>query len=153
MKYAENKDWITLQLESFISMYKYRKEESNMNDYDIINLFVKDNIDMENGMNDYYNYLRECTRRNTRLLKAIKSIRGKTFHKYVLQIIEDSDRVEHLMEIVSVPVGEFQKENYGRQIKGIYVNQWSVGDSGDSWHGTICIEIKQNKFLKFGYEM
>jgi len=104
-------------------------------------------------MNEYHDYLNELDRKNKRLLKAIKKVKGNTFYKYLLQIIEESEGISGLAEIVSKPVGEFQAEKYGRQIKGIWVSQWSVGTEGDSWDGIVYVEIKPNKYLKFNYSM
>ena len=85
----------------------------------------------------------------------------ENFHVFKKFIHIDDYRIEkdsellHLgwAEIIKEPIGKFQEEKYGRQINGIWVKQWSVGMEGDSWEGFICVQIKQNKYLKFGYSM
>lgn len=115
--------------------------------------YIDNEISMQNAMQDYYKSINEVNQRNHRLLNAIKKVKGKTFFKYLMEIINESDGIRGLAEIVKVPVGKFQTEKYGRQIKGIWVEQWSVGMEGDSFEGNVCVEIKPNKYLKFSYSM
>ena len=70
-----------------------------------------------------------------------------------MEIIEESEGIKGLAEIVKEPIGAFQKEKYGRQINGIWVEQWTVGMEGDSYEGFVCVQIKPNKYLKFKYSM
>ena len=108
---------------------------------------------MQKGMQEYYDYLNEENKKNHRLLNAIKKVKGKTFFKYLMEIIEESEGIKGLAQIVKEPTGKFQEEKYGRQINGIWVEQWSVGMEGDSWDGFVCVQLKENKYLKFGYSM
>ena len=70
-----------------------------------------------------------------------------------MEIIEESEGIKGLAEIVDKPVGKFQEEKFGRQIKGIWVEQWSVGMEGDSYEGFVCVESGKDRYLKFGYSM
>ena len=108
---------------------------------------------MQKGMEDYFNYLGEVDRKNRRLLKAIKKVKGKTFYKYLMEILEESEGMSGLAEIVKEPTGEFKAEKYGRQINGIWLNQWTTGMEGDSYEGIVCVQLKADKYLKFSYSM
>ena len=120
---------------------------------DIINKFI-DNQEFEaKAWQQMADYGQEMWQHNQRLLQAIKKVKGKTFYKYLVQIIKDSDRVTEKMEIVKEPCGTWQDEPFGRTIKGYWVEQWSVGTEGDSFEGFVCVQIKENKYLKFRYSM
>lgn len=98
---------------------------------------------------------RDIDRRNERLLKAIKSVKGEKFYNEILYEIQESQGMHGLAEIVREPVGIFQSyEDDDSILPGIYVDQTTDGGySGDSFAGTICIEIKPGRFLKFYYSM
>jgi DNA repair photolyase len=154
MNFSENSDNIRMHLISFSDTIEYYRSLDPLTPIGVIaDGYIKNQIDMENGMREYYEYLNEENRRNLRLLKAIKAVKGKTFYKHILEVIEQSEGLKGQAEIVKEPVGKFQKENYGREIKGIWIQQWGVGDSGDSWEGIVCVKIKENKYLKFAYSM
>lgn len=121
--------------------------------HDFINGYLDDQQAMDDCYKGLIEYEKECNRRNSRILRAIKSVKGRTFYKHVLQIIEESEGIYGVAEIVREPKGEFQEERYGRFIKGIWVNQWSVGMEGDSFEGYVFVEIKPGRYLKFGYKM
>lgn len=115
--------------------------------------YIDNQIAMQKGMQEYYDYLRDVDKKNKRLLTAIKKVKGKTFYKHLLTIIEESEGIDGFAQIVKEPVGKFQKEQYGRTIPGYWVDQWAVGMEGDSWEGTVCVQLKPNKYLKFSYSM
>lgn len=119
----------------------------------VAEIVIQNEIDCQKGMMEYYEAMAEEARKNNRLLRAIKSVKGKTFYRYLLEIIEQSEGIRGLAVIVRQPVGEFQKERYGRQIKGIWVEQWSVGMEGDSWNGHVCVPLGNDKYFKFSYSM
>ena len=104
-------------------------------------------------MQEYYAYLRQEAKENSKLLSAIKKEKGDIFFKYLKEIIEESEGIRGLAEIIEVPIGKFQEEKYGRQIKGIWVDQRSVGMEGDSWEGTVCVQLSENRYYKFNYSM
>ena len=98
-------------------------------------------------------WLAETSRVADRLIKTIRSVKGDVFADSVIECMEESEINEYYkVEIVSETVGGYQEEDY-EGFKGIWVQQWSVGDSGDSWEGYVCIQIKSNKYLKFRYSM
>lgn len=150
----DNRQSVKSHLVMFYNQMEYSKSENENTPVAVMaDRYIDNEIAMQKGMNEYHDYLNELDRKNKRLLKAIKKVKGNTFYKYLLQIIEESEGISGLAEIVSKPVGEFQAEKYGRQIKGIWVSQWSVGTEGDSWDGIVYVEIKPNKYLKFNYSM
>jgi hypothetical protein len=120
---------------------------------EVVDAYLDDLIAMNEGMTDYYNHLKEIEEENRKLLLEIKRSNGKTFYKYVCQIIEESEGIDGLAEIVDKPTGTFQEGYYGRQINGIWVEQWSRGIEGDSWGGYVYIQLDVDKYLKLPYSM
>lgn len=53
------------------------------------------------------------------------------------------------IEVVEKPKGNRQHENCGI-FKNVYVDQWSVGDSGDSFEGNIYARVEK-KWYKIPY--
>lgn len=154
MNVTENKESFRQHLLSFQQHLEWEKSENpDITVPAAADSYINNQMDMEQGMEEWAAYEREVYRKNQRLLKAIKSVKGKTFHKHLLEVIEESEGLRSLATIVKEPVGDFQKENYGREIKGIWVQQWSVGDTGDSFEGNVCVKIKPNKYFKFSYSM
>lgn len=114
---------------------------------------IKDEIAMQKGMQEYYDYLEQENKKNRLLLKGIKAQKGAAFYKHLLDIIEESEGITGVAEIVDTPTGEFQEEKRGRYIKGIWIEQWSVGMESDSWNGHVCVELYPNRYFKFSYSM
>lgn len=141
-------------LSAFYNHVKYMEEHhpaACINE--IINKYL-DNQDYEAKVwQEIADYDEEVWRHNQRLLRAIKGVKGKTFHKYLLEIIKSCDRLRDKMEIDSQPNGTWNDEKYGRTIKGIWVDQWSVGMEGDSFEGYLWVQLKENKYLKISYSM
>jgi hypothetical protein len=135
------------------ALLQYGKEVAFCEVRELAESYVDNEISMQKGMQEYYDYLNEENKKNHRLLNAIKKVKGKTFFKYLMEIIEESEGIKGLAEIVKKPIGTFQKEKYGRQINGYWVEQWAVGMEGDSWNGFVCVQLKEDKYLKFGYSM
>lgn len=96
----------------------------------------------------------ECARSNKRMIKILKRVKGRTFVKRFLEVVESCDGVRGKMYLSSVPKGKKQSEDeFGRLIKYIWVDQRSVGMEGDSFEGTVSVEVKPNKYLCFDYSM
>lgn len=149
-----NEESVKTLLRSFHSTLEFeRSENPNCPLHEVIDNFVNNEASMEQGMKEYHAYLNEENRKNQRLLKVIKSVKGKTFYKHILDIIEESEGIKGLACIVKEPTGKFQEEKHGKEINGIWVSQWSVGMEGDSWEGIVCVQIKPNKYLKFPFSM
>jgi len=148
----ENRQEFIYLLTGFYNHIRYM-EDKNLPSIKIIEPFIDDQIAMYKDLSEYYDYLILEDNKNKRLLRAIKKTKGKTFYKYLMEIIEDSEGIKGLAEIISEPYGKFQKENYGRTIKGVWYTQQSVGMEGDSYEGTVCVQLKPNKYLKFNFSM
>lgn len=96
----------------------------------------------------------ECDRSNKRMLKILRKVKGRTFVKRLLELIESCDRLEGKIYLSRTPKGKKQSETeYGHLIRTIWVDQRSVGTEGDSWEGTVSVQVKPNKYLCFNYSM
>lgn len=93
----------------------------------------------------------EESRWNKRILDVIKSQLGQTALDYIIEIFKESE-ASGKMEIVHETTGEYQKEETN-SFGGIWVDQWSVGDSGDSWNGFVYVKLKEGMYLKTFYSM
>jgi hypothetical protein len=101
-----------------------------------------------------YKHELECNMANNRVLKALKKVKGRTFVKRFLEVVEASEGIKGVLFFSKEPIGKKQAENeYGKLIRFIWVRQFSVGYSGDSYEGTVSVQIKENKFLCFNYSM
>ena len=47
-------------------------------------------------------------------------------NEFLKELLGESEGIRGVAEIVKTPNGTFQEEKYGRQIKGVWVDQWSV---------------------------
>ena len=94
--------------------------------------------------------------KNKRLLTAIKSVLGKSFVRNLLALLEECEVGSQLgvsteFEIVRQTGSTWVSERYGRKIAGYWVDQWAIGDSGDSFEGYIYVELKPNRYLKASF--
>lgn len=156
MNISENKESLRWHLISFYGMFQNERESNpTVTIYEVADAYVANELSMEEGMKQYYDSLTETWKYNQRILRAVKSVRGKTFYKHLTEFIKNAEPTDyHEWEIVSQPVGNKQEvTEFGRSIKKEWVVQHSVGDSGDSWAGTICVQLKENKYLKFHFSM
>jgi len=104
--------------------------------------------DYTKSVNEYND---ECNRVNYRILKAIKSIKSDRFYEDLLSFMEDS-QVCDKFKIVRKPVGNYQYENHGK-IKRAWIDQRSVGETGDCWVGTVTVKIKLGRWLEMPFSM
>jgi hypothetical protein len=150
MNIKENRDRFYWLLSSFANRVRDNPDTCNA---DLVNGFLNNEIAMEDGWKEYMKAVEDCHKKNVRLLKAIKSVKGKTFYRRLCELIKDCEGLKDcvLARIVREPNGQYVKESYGKQIAGYWVNQWSVGAEGDSFEGTICVEIKPGRYFKFDY--
>lgn len=99
-------------------------------------------------------YEDECARSNKRMLKVLRRVKGRVFVKRFLELVEACDRLNGKFYLSKVPRGKEHAENeFGRMIKYIWVDQRSVGTEGDSFEGTVSVEVKPNKYICFDYSM
>lgn len=153
---SEHIEELRSHLIGFYNMSEYTlKEKPNTPVGILADNYIKDQLAMEEGMRQYVESLNKINAYNKRILRAIKSVKGKTFFNHLIAFIKDAEASEYSQfEIVAKPVGKMQEvSEYGREIKKEWVVQQAVGDSGDSWSGSICVQIKPNKYLKFDFSM
>lgn len=156
MTFKGNEETIRYHLLDFLQSVAYYKEhEPDKSNNDIADGYIKNQISMEDGLEEFYQYIKEVERKNKRILRAVKTVMGKTFYKHLLVYLDNAQPVDHaIWEIVKEPVGKLQKvTEYGRAIRQEWVQQWSVGTEGDSWEGIICVPLKPGRWLKFNFSM
>ena len=66
--------------------------------------------------------------------------------------VVDDCAVTGKVEIVTTPEGNDNCEDPHGVFKRIFVRQWSIGCTGDSYAGYIFAELSENKWLKIPYE-
>lgn len=100
---------------------------------------------------------KEIRRRNNRLLKVLQKAKGTAYIKNLQQLLKDCEvgrgEYEAPLEISRSRYGQYQSERYGKHIRGYWVDQHAVGDSGDSWEGYIYVELKPGRYLKVRYSI
>jgi hypothetical protein len=156
MKVIEHQESLRHHLIAFFNMYEWQKSETpDVAVGVVVDDYIKDQLSMEEGMKEYHDHLNKIYKYNDRILRAIKSVKGKTFYNHLIEYLRNAECSScQRFEIVSKPIGKEQEASeYGRAIKREWVVQRAVGMSGDSWEGTICIQLKENKYLKFHFSM
>jgi hypothetical protein len=86
-----------------------------------------------------------------KLLNVVRILIGEELVDDIKQIIEDSDSTGGY-EITAEPRGKLQEENYDF-VKEMWVEQHSVGDTGDSWAGHVSVKIKDGMFFTFSFSI
>lgn len=154
MFWKEHGEKIKGHLTAFHDQYVYFKgQEPELNLHKYAEEYIKNEVAMEAGMQEYFDGLNEVAEYNNRILRAIKSVKGKRFYYHLKRLMKDCEAVHwDNWQILSAPTGEIQRErDYGRHITRVWCEQWATGTEGDSWDGYICVEIKPNKYLKFRF--
>jgi hypothetical protein len=86
-------------------------------------------------------------------IKILESIKDQVLPEVFADIDYELEESEHYvnLRIIDEPDGKLdRKTETGYKV---YVNQSSVGDSGDSWAGTVCIELPSDKYLIWDFWM
>jgi len=154
MFWKEHGEKIKSHLTAFYEQYEYfKRDEPELMLHDYADSYIKNEVSMEEGMQSYIEGVQQTAKYNLRILKAIKKVKGRTFHKHLVNLMKDSQAVDwDNWEIISEPTGDHQKEDeYGKSIKQVWVDQWATGTEGDSFDGYICVLIKPKKYLKFRF--
>jgi hypothetical protein len=152
--WKEHGDSLKHHLIGFYRQFEHQKEnEPNISLNKFAASYIKNEVDMEKGMDEYFQWLQLVDKRNSRVLRAIKTIKGKTYYKHLISYLKDASVPEWCeFEIVREPIGDEQKvTEYGRSITREWVEQWSVGTEGDSFEGYICLELNPGRYLKFRF--
>lgn len=97
------------------------------------------------AFDNLYEYEKKIFDHNEAVLKTL----GKTAAKDFADLIENCSVVGKI-EFVDEPKGDAQDENNGI-FKDVHVDQWTVGDSGDSYAGFIYAKVN-DKWISINYE-
>lgn len=87
--------------------------------------------------------------KNQQVLDSVKEMVSKKLFEIIENLIEESEDA-YDYRIVDAPTGKRQKTDEGVYI---WVDQWSVGDSGDAWSGIEYVPLPNGKFLSWWYEI
>lgn len=154
IQFKGNEESMRQTLLDFVRIVRYSNEhEPGKSDYDLAESYIKSQVSCEEGMDDFHKYCEYVYRKNMRILRAVKTVLGKTFHKHLKAYISNAEPIYWApWEIVREPTGTLQEvSEYGRAIRQEWVDQWSVGTEGDSFEGIICVPLKPGRYLKFHY--
>lgn len=154
MLVSDNPDWLRNHLIYFTQFREYQLQEKPDTPIGpLVDSYIKNELSMEDGMKQYFDSVTEIHKRNDRILRAVKKVKGRSFYNHLVGFIESSETQDwQQWEIVREPVGDHQTENeFGRAIKEVWVDQGGGGMTGDDYHGTVCIPIKSGRWLKIFY--
>lgn len=104
----------------------------------------------DEAMQGVMEYEQEIERKRNRIAKAIRNQIGEGFYKDLMDIVEE-DECNGEWHLVNKPVGHFQEEYYFGCIPGVWIDQYSVGDSGDSFAGTVTVKLKNGMYLEMSF--
>lgn len=100
----------------------------------------------EEAMDALFEYRDEIDTHNSNILLQVNA-KASDFEK----LVEDV-KISGKMEIVNEPQGYNQDETY-ESFQQVYVDQWSVGMSGDTFEGTIYAQLEENKWLSIPFSI
>lgn len=101
-------------------------------------------------MEEESKFFKENLRINNRILKAIGNHLGEEYLEDLKYCIKDCNISEGVYEFSKKPIGNLQKEDYGK-IKYMWVDQHGPVVDADDFYGTISIELKPYKYLILSY--
>ncbi len=103
----------------------------------------------DEAMNSLQQFENERLEHNTKIIaQIIDEVGNKTLKSY--ERLLDGAYVTDKIQIVDKPNGDNNYEEFG-VFKDVWVDQWSVGDSGDSFEGFIYGRFAKKKWLKIPY--
>ena len=105
---------------------------------------------------DLAEYDNKIDTHNQRLLKAIKSVKGKDYFNDLKAYMEESTEYLNKCVLVDTPKGDYQSEEEFPLLGGVWVDQWRNGGyTGDDFAGDLYVKIerenKKEKYLKIPY--
>ncbi|WP_276483579.1 hypothetical protein [Paraflavitalea pollutisoli] len=156
IRFKGNEEAIGWLLRDFLNYLEFGPtSDPPHSQHDIIQTFIRNNVKNEEGMDDFHLDMQEVDRKNKRMLRAIKSVKGRSFYNHVREYLKNIEAVYwREYEIVREPQGDPQQvSEYGRAIKKEWIDQWSTGTEGDSFDGYACIELKPGRYLRIYYSM
>lgn len=101
---------------------------------------------IEEAFNSMLSYRDEIETHNSEILLQVNA-KAIDFEK----LVEDLE-IGGKMEIVEIPQGDKQNETY-ESFNQVYVDQWSVGMSGDTFEGTIYAQLQESKWLSIPFRI
>ena len=90
----------------------------------------------------------ERERKTEEVLEAVRKQVSKEMFECIEFEISESGYTDNF-RIIDAPIGKLQQTE---DIK-VWVDQYSVGASGDSWCGTVCVKLPDGKYLAWGYSI
>lgn len=155
MFFTENKEKLEHILIAFYNHWDYQRSvDPNLPIGPIRDGFIKNEMDIEQSWAEICKQGQQIMDANLLILKDIKTRKGKAFHKHVVACIKESEGSwDWPFELIQNPIGDYQEDKWGHSFKGVWVDQRSVGMEGDSYEGTICIQIETDQYLKFHFSM
>jgi hypothetical protein len=156
MNISENRERLREHLINFHGHVQYQKKlDPEKGIGPIADGWLDQQISMEEGMKAYNDAVQQIRAQHVKILMEIRATTGPTFYGHLAAYIKDRHPTDdHEFEFVPQPEGKCQKvSEYGRAIREEWVVQQPVGDSGDSWEGTICVKIDEGNYLKFHFSM
>lgn len=88
-------------------------------------------------------------KKDQELLDKIKKEVSNDFYKKIVEEIEETGGGWNLKIVDSPP--DIESEGYDD--REVWVDQRSVGESGDSFEGEVYIKLPNGKYLRWDYEM
>jgi hypothetical protein len=86
------------------------------------------------------------------VLEDVKKQVPKGIFEEIKFEMEESEHYSNF-RIVKEPIGDKQKnDNIGDSLN-VWVEQHSVGDTGDSWAGVVTVQFSNGKYLAWNYWM
>lgn len=100
---------------------------------------------------------RKIAKNNKKILASIKLFKSPVFYRGLTRYIADlksscghTNDMEY--SIVDNHSGKYQQEQWGKEISGVWVEQWATGTEGDSWAGWVYIQIFPGKHLRINFD-
>lgn len=98
------------------------------------------------AMDDECAFHAALKRQRDRIFKVLSKVKGKKFVKDLQNAMEEWE-CNGETKLVRKVYGSWQVENYG-SFKRYCVDQYSSGDSGDSFYGNIFVEVRKATLVK-----
>ena len=88
--------------------------------------------------------------RNQKVLNTVEEQVSKELFECIEYEISESGWTDDY-KIIDEPIGGLQTSS--KDELQVWIDQYSVGDSGDSWGGTVCVGLPNGKYLSWGYSI
>lgn len=109
----------------------------------------QDRKNYDEGMREWHEAERELHEKDAAVMRNVKKQVSAERYASIEMEIENSEKAYNY-RIVQKPVGESYIGDHG--IRG-WVDQRAVGLSGDSWEGSVCVEISSHEYLMWDFEV